>query len=105
MVGMQCYYYMVSYNNEPAGDPDEIQTMRVMNRHWTEAVNLNIGQSQNFKISQILVQTKSNLLCAYPGGDLNNFKADPSRSFLTTRKNDYWIYRSQKPLLGSNDDG
>jgi hypothetical protein len=67
--GMQCLYLSASpdYSKEPVGAFDEIQTIRVMNRYWTEAVNLNIGNSRAFKITQIVVETKSGVLCAYPG--------------------------------------
>jgi hypothetical protein len=74
--GMQCFYLNASpdYSKEPVGAFDEIQTIRVMNRYWTEAVNLNIGNSRAFKISQIVVETKSGVLCAYPGVSGQSFR-------------------------------
>lgn len=42
---MQCLYSQTTpdYSKEPLGSYEEVQTVRVMNRYWTEAANLNIG--------------------------------------------------------------
>jgi hypothetical protein len=69
-----------------------------MNRYWTEVINLNIGYSRAIKISQMVIETKSGVLCAYPGVSgqaLRNFKKDPQKSFLKAKNNTYWIYRNQ----------
>lgn len=65
---------------------------------------MNIGTNQQVKISQIVVETKSGLVCAYPGGaGLRNFKKDPSKSFLKAKSNPFLIYRNQKSLLDRSD--
>lgn len=56
-------------------------------------------------MSQILIEAKSKILCAYPGGDLKDFKSDPSRSFLKLPSSGYYkIFRNQKALLGGKSD-
>ncbi len=97
---MQCLYQQTSpdYTKEPFGNYEEIQTVRVMNRYWTEVINLNIGQSRAIKISQMVIESKSGVFCAYPGVSgqaLRNFKKDPQKSFLKAKNNTYWIYRNQ----------
>jgi hypothetical protein len=37
-----------------------------MNRYWTEAVNINIGNNQDFKISNILIESAVGTVCSYP---------------------------------------
>ena len=68
MCGMQCLYNLES--GVPAGDPIDVQTVRVMNRYWTEVVNLNIGKNKNYKMSQIVLELQSGTICVYPGGDI-----------------------------------
>ena len=43
--GMTCLYTNanIDYSKDPAGATVDVQTIRVMNRYWTEAVNINIG--------------------------------------------------------------
>ena len=65
---MTCLYTNanIDYSKDPAGATVDVQTIRVMNRYWTEAVNINIGNDQDFKISNILVESAVGTVCSYP---------------------------------------
>jgi hypothetical protein len=66
--GITCLYTSptIDYSKEPAGAAVDVQTIRLMNRYWTEAVNINIGNNQDFKISNILIESAVGTVCSYP---------------------------------------
>lgn len=76
--GIVCQYNSTTPNYllNPNGDTNEIQAIRVLNRYWTEAVNLNIGNAQSHKMSSIVIKSSSGVLCAYPGIDVSLVNPD-----------------------------
>ena len=66
---------------------------------------MNIGTEQGFKIEQVVIQSDSGLLCAYPAPDnFKTYRPDRTSKLLKFSKEPYQVFRDLNNLVGELDD-
>lgn len=100
---MSCMWTDDSPQSVVKGTVEEVETILAMNRHWKEALNTNLGNDHDYKMTQILIESESGLFCSYPG---RNLKLAPDNNRLKTNQEPsgpYQIFRLYPHLTGETD--